>query len=491
MIKALLLFSSLLLCGNANADVITLTNPTGTSGSSINDIRGSTLTITGQSNLSVPVVITDTAGRLPTAPVVQVSSSNGTNMLALSAAGNFTLGPLPSTFLPVRFAANVGTDLNFKLFQDAASIGALALINDGNSGYATMRLYGGPVELWAAGVQKFTVGTNSAFVSGNVGIGTTSPTYTLHVASNVLVASGSDDTRAAGITLSGTYAGFNLEPGGAGNNRNWSIRNGYGSAGMLELWNSAAAAGTPLGTRRVVIDKDGNFGIGTVSPGVMLELGAGANFRVPSGAAVQWSNANTKIVATSGAGARMDFWLNSTSGALNIYEGGIVAMGPGAIKSTFTATGDLFTATGSSITIGTSVSVATATLLVNGGGVFNGNLVQKTLKSCATGTQTDADGLFSACVASDASLKKNIAPLPYNPTLIDSLRPVTFEWKDKSRGVGKKSGFIAQEVQAVSPTSVVPAGTGLKGIDANSLTAALVSELKALRKRVAELEKKP
>lgn len=142
------------------------------------------------------------------------------------------------------------------------------------------------------------------------------------------------------------------------------------------------------------------------------------------------------------------------------------------------------------VSISSTTEISTATLHVAGSVIFDGNLVQKTLKSCTTGTQTDANGLFSACVASDRRLKKNIVPLAYDPLAIDRLKPVTYYWKDpKPRDANKHLGFVAQDVEQVYPNAVVSAGEDIKGIDSNAMIAALVIEVQQLRKRVAALEK--
>lgn len=139
---------------------------------------------------------------------------------------------------------------------------------------------------------------------------------------------------------------------------------------------------------------------------------------------------------------------------------------------------------------GALLACSTCALQVVGNGNFSGSLRQGTQFSCATGVQTDADGVFSACVASDAVLKKNVKPLVHVPSSIDLLRPVTFEWKDAGRGKGVKQGFIAQDVEKVYPDAIVPAGKNLLGVDSNAMLAALVLEVQALRKRVAVLEAK-
>lgn len=163
--------------------------------------------------------------------------------------------------------------------------------------------------------------------------------------------------------------------------------------------------------------------------------------------------------------------------------------GTAADYMVLSSTGLLITP-GSGSSEGTLLACSTCALQVVGNGNFSGSLRQGTQFSCTTGVQTDADGVFSACVASDASLKKNVQPLAYVPSSIDLLRPVTFEWKDAGRGKGTKQGFIAQDVEKVYPNAVVPAGTNLRGIDSNAMLAALVLEVQELRKRIAVLETK-
>ena len=99
--------------------------------------------------------------------------------------------------------------------------------------------------------------------------------------------------------------------------------------------------------------------------------------------------------------------------------------------------------------------------------------------------------------SSDYRLKNNPQPLTNSGVFIDALKPKTWEWKaDGSKGVG----FIAHEVQEVSPNSVV----GEKdAVDADGkpvmqvmeygsaeFIANIVAELQSLRARVAALEGK-
>ena len=92
--------------------------------------------------------------------------------------------------------------------------------------------------------------------------------------------------------------------------------------------------------------------------------------------------------------------------------------------------------------------------------------------------------------SSDYRLKDNPQPLTGSGAFIDALQPKTWNWKaDGSKGVG----FIAHEVQEVSPGSVVGEKDGeqMQAMEYGSaeFIANIIAELQSLRKRVAQLEK--
>jgi hypothetical protein len=99
--------------------------------------------------------------------------------------------------------------------------------------------------------------------------------------------------------------------------------------------------------------------------------------------------------------------------------------------------------------------------------------------------------------SSDRRLKSNIALLTDVGAKIDALQPRTFTWNKTGE---EAIGFIADEIQMVSPTSVsgTPNGVDKDGnpeyqhVDASTpeMVALMVAELQALRKRVAALEAK-
>lgn len=116
--------------------------------------------------------------------------------------------------------------------------------------------------------------------------------------------------------------------------------------------------------------------------------------------------------------------------------------------------------------------------------------------------ESGAINVFSSSVAyatsSDYRLKDNPQPLTGSGEFIDSLKPKTWTWKDDgSRGVG----FIAHEVQEVSPSSVIGEKDGMRedGVTPKyqsmeygsaEFIANIILELQSLRARVAQLETK-
>jgi hypothetical protein len=93
---------------------------------------------------------------------------------------------------------------------------------------------------------------------------------------------------------------------------------------------------------------------------------------------------------------------------------------------------------------------------------------------------------------SDERLKKNIESIANSDALqkVLALNPVTYNWKDESKGTQTESGFIAQEVEKVLPEVVKTEsfGEGLKTLDYARLTPVLVGAIKEQQKQIDELK---
>lgn len=86
---------------------------------------------------------------------------------------------------------------------------------------------------------------------------------------------------------------------------------------------------------------------------------------------------------------------------------------------------------------------------------------------------------------SDANMKKNIESIEDKNSLniINSLRPVTYNWKADTDGTDKISGFIAQEVEEVVPELVVTE-KNQKRLSMNGLIPYIVGSIKELSGKV-------
>lgn len=104
------------------------------------------------------------------------------------------------------------------------------------------------------------------------------------------------------------------------------------------------------------------------------------------------------------------------------------------------------------------------------------------------------NGEITAGSASDARFKSNIEPLRNAIAVLNSLRPVEFDWNGyySSRGgrsAGHDIGFVAQEVQPLIPSAVSYIFGDHLRLDYAKLTPYLVSGWQSHEQRIAVLER--
>ena len=114
-----------------------------------------------------------------------------------------------------------------------------------------------------------------------------------------------------------------------------------------------------------------------------------------------------------------------------------------------------------------------------------------------TGFSMNTSGVMSGDFndTSDVGLKENIKSIGDGLTIVNQMNPVSFDWKQKSKG--SNSGFIAQELEKILPNDVSgedyiagKAGSIGKSINVTGIVAHLVKAVQELSAKVEALENK-
>ena len=110
----------------------------------------------------------------------------------------------------------------------------------------------------------------------------------------------------------------------------------------------------------------------------------------------------------------------------------------------------------------------------------------------SNGTEKATITLTGSTVAyntsSDERLKENIQDANDAGSKIDAIRVRQFDWKET--GEHQEHGVIAQELKTVAPEAVTEGDTedDMMGVDYSKLVPTLIKEIQSLRNRVAQLE---
>jgi hypothetical protein len=278
----------------------------------------------------------------------------------------------PSTDLEVSSTGVNGVDISQSASNASQSGRLFFTTNTASEGFALFNS-NGTFQVNSGGIPNNTSGTNRISIigsSGNVGIGTTSPSQKLQVNGGVL------------STL-GLYSDFAFA-----SNRNWSIETnafGAGNWGGIAI-KTSTGNGLDPNTIRFGIDSAGNIGIGTTSPGYNLDVSGTGRFTntLRSDKFLQIQGAGTTANEGKGIGLNItdDFGYvgnDSTTRYLNHYGMGIhkplqatISGGNGAYLSGYFGV-DIFTAGNSRIhvnqtgNVGIGATDPQSKLQVNGG----------------------------------------------------------------------------------------------------------------------------
>jgi hypothetical protein len=351
--------------------------------------------------------------------------------------------------------------------------------------------------------------------SGNVGIGTASPAFSLDVRGDGQKARFGNTT--IGCTV-GNYVGGTI----------WGFSNNAGSGGMFgDASNYIYFASA--GAERMRIDSSGNVGIGTASPITKLDVSQ-ANVKSATAA---WQLSVTDLTSqTTGVGGGISFTgyktgttaleffagidgykenatAGNAAGALRFHTQ--VSLGTGLVeRARIDSSGNLLVGQ-------TSASQTTVGFFAKPNGEVSGCQAASTN---AGGTQwnTYSTGagayrfyvgmggtIFATSIVisaiSDQRLKENVRDLDTGLDAIMALQPRRFDWKE-GKGQDKKNaaGFIAQEFETVFPECVSTSMAGADGIEYKNINhetliptfVKAIQELKAIvdaqAVRIAALE---
>jgi hypothetical protein len=317
--------------------------------------------------------------------------------------------------------------------------------------------------------------------SGNVGIGTTSPSSFnyLSTSPHLVVGGGSSD---AGVTFYSSTNGYGRLAFADGTDSTEQYR------GLIQYYHGDNSMQFYTGSdERMRIDSSGNVGIGVTSPSsyYMDDLVVSA----PNEGGITIASDSTS------AGAYLAF-ADGTSGDA-AYRGFVhYAHASDYLRFGTAATERMrIDSSGNLLVGGTLVGALDSCAIENYGGITisrtsgSGRTMMTFKNAAATvGIISTTTTSTTYGTSSDQRLKDNIVDAPSASDDIDAIQVRSFDWK--ADGSHQKYGMIAQELQTVAPEAVHQPEDSeeMMGVDYSKLVPMLIKEIQSLRNRVAQLE---
>ncbi len=362
--------------------------------------------------------------------------------------------------------------------------------------------------------------------SGNVGIGTLTPTIArLDVAQNSVVSPGTAIKFGAQGFLVSTAT--NISDNAYWNGSAWTNVNNAASSRMYLTGGNAGFFTSPAGvsptwTERLTILNNGDVGVGTASPGTKLEVagqvkitggspGAGKVLTSDAVGLATWTTPSSGTVGGSGTANYLPKFSAATTLANSIiYDNGTnVSIGAASPSYKLDVVGDIraqgwlrslgsagwyndsygggwymtdstwIRAYGSKpVYMSNGLDTGTASGIGCSGGLGGSYMLQV----CGAAGVGAAAFFYS----SDKNLKENIAPLKDSLSKVLKLDGVSFNWKEGGR---PSVGVIAQDVEKVYPELVnTDTKTGLKSVEYGNLIAPLIEAVKEQQKQIDGLK---
>ena len=433
------------------------------------------------------------------------ATSGGTDGIIIDSSGNVGIGITPNVNSSVVNVIQLGKGMTLlgnanddratmaaNLYLDTGT--AFRYVMDGLAGRFSIEdgnMVWGTASSGTAGTVATVYTKMTLLNNGNVGIGANSPAEKLHVsAGNIRL----DSTVAGGNGILIIYDSSGTQSGQI-----------YGSSGDLKIYSPAD----------VLFNQGGNIGIGTDSPGSILDvvdtsgtttLTLGRSNEIPE---IKAGGTNTDLrLSAVGPGGFLDFQTNGDS-RMRIKSGGNVNIGSGSLGQTaYQLRVDSDFNNGIYLSAGTSSSdhaiytenldASAELFLVRGDG--NIKIPQIGVTAGATAIGVDGSG-FIRKLSSSKRYKKDIELIDIGLDFIDSLSPVKFKMKEDDV---ESVGLIAEDMidnrfVTYSQIDMKDKSKGLQveGVNYQALIAPLIKsiqELKAdndtLKARIETLENK-
>lgn len=413
----------------------------------------------------------------------QTSTANSSTVLGVLPNGSGQVGQVNL------FGGSDPANTSFLSILCATSISE-ARITSGINGSGTYL----PITFYTGGSERARIDS-----SGNVGIGTSSPSYKLEVRATAggvgAVIAGANDGGNAQINVNSTFSSTSPVYGFFFN----------GTTGIGNPASNVISAIT-AGTETMRIDSSGNVGIGTSAPTDKLQVNTQDGVRLGASGAVSYARIGSANTGESTAQISYD----RSTGATIISQG-----------NTGSALNERMRIDNSgNLLVGTTTGVSNHRFNVNPAGtnsaaafaygstaeavnIYNtGNQSYTAIRflnnafATVVGSITCSTSTTAYNTSSDYRLKENIKAMAGGLSTISSLKPVTYNWiSDNSVG----EGFIAHELAEHIPLAV----TGKKdavnedgsikpqGVDYSKIVVHLVAAIQELSAKVAALEAKP
>jgi hypothetical protein len=388
-----------------------------------------------------------------------IANDSGAEKVRFEQNGNVGIG----TSSPARkLEVNTGSEGYIARFKGATSA---VDIFAGNTGTFTGGLITTPTNTPLGFSTNTGTGDLIIDTSGNVGIGTTSPTQSLDTTGKIRIRDG-------------------------GNTTIPSIQMGASGVDGLSLPSTNTVAFITNSSEHMRIDSSGSVGIGTSSPSEKLHVNSGTG-NVPA------------LFQSTDSLALITFKDNSTSTDVGVgAAGNNQVFYAGSERMRIDSSGNLL--------VGTTTSGATKLKVVgeasnyagyfeyqssgyglgisNVGGSGSTTAIFFFNTNGAVGSISTSGSATAYNTSSDQRLKENIADANDAGSKIDAIQVRQYDWK--ADGSHQDYGMIAQELQAVAPEAVSGDADSedMMGVDYSKLVPMLIKEIQSLRNRVAQLE---